>query len=277
MEHILYFFIYSFFGWLCECLYCGIPARRFINRGFLEGPYCPIYGFGALIVLYILQPFADRIVLLFLAGLVLTSVLEYITSYLMEKLFHSKWWDYSSRRLNINGRVCLRNSLMFGVLGVIVVRVIHPMVQMFLQQIPFAAQTITAIVLTGLFLWDNIHTFHAILRENEDYRLLEDSLRELTSQFRETSIFPLEEPLSQKITQILEQTDADEKLMIAIENLQQQYQQRMSTFRHTKQRLSQAFPKRLKQVSHENVSALFKAFDEHKQMIRNLKQKSEDE
>ena len=68
MEHILYFFIYSFFGWLCECLYCGIPARRFINRGFLEGPYCPIYGFGALIVLYILQPFADRIVLLFLAG-----------------------------------------------------------------------------------------------------------------------------------------------------------------------------------------------------------------
>ena len=98
MDYILYFFIYSMLGWVCECLYCGIGAKRFVNRGFLEGPYCPIYGWGALFVLYALRPFRDHIVLLFLAGMVGTSVLEYVTSYVMEKLFHSKWWDYSQRR-----------------------------------------------------------------------------------------------------------------------------------------------------------------------------------
>ena len=81
MENIfLYFMIYSFLGWLCECIYCSIPEKKFINRGFLMGPYCPIYGFGALLVLYLLHPFASNIIILFLAGVIVTSILEYITS-----------------------------------------------------------------------------------------------------------------------------------------------------------------------------------------------------
>ena len=87
MTQVLYFFIYSFLGWVCECIYCGIGARRFINRGFLEGPYCPIYGWGALIVLYALEPFKNNLVLLFFAGMILTSLLEYATSVVMEKCF----------------------------------------------------------------------------------------------------------------------------------------------------------------------------------------------
>lgn len=268
MEHILYFFIYSFLGWLCECIYCGIPAGHFINRGFLEGPYCPIYGFGALIVLYVLAPFSDQWVLLFLAGMILTSILEYLTSYVMEKLFHSKWWDYSQRRFNIHGRVCLRNSLMFGVMGIVVVGFVHPVIIAFLNKIPFYLQSIFAILLSGLFIWDNIHTFHAILRENSDYRLFEDSLRELVTQFRSASIFPLEEPLSQRITQILDQSNADENLMAAIERLQAQYQQRMSAFRHTKKRLAEAFPRRLKQARQENITVFFKALEEHRKAFQ---------
>lgn len=264
MEQILYFFIYSFLGWVCECLYCGIPAGHFVNRGFLEGPYCPIYGCGALIVLYVLTPFANQWVLLFVAGMVLTSVLEYITSYVMEKLFHSKWWDYSQRRFNIHGRVCLRNSLMFGVMGIVVVRFVHPMIELFLQDIPLMVQTIIAVLLLALFVWDNVHTFHALLRENSDYRLLEDSLRKLMIQFRNATIFPLEEPLSQRINEILDQSDADEKLLQAIEGLQAQYQQRMNTFRHTKKRLANAFPRRLKQASQENITTFFKALEEHR-------------
>ena len=111
IEWILYFFIYSFLGWVCECIYCGVPAKKFINRGFLAGPYCPIYGCGALAVIYTLTPFSDNVVILFGMGVIVTSALEYITSYMMEKLFHTKWWDYSKHPFNIHGRICLKNSV----------------------------------------------------------------------------------------------------------------------------------------------------------------------
>ena len=140
MEHILYYFLYSCLGWVCECLYCGIPAGHFINRGFLAGPYCPIYGCGAVLVVYVLEPFQDHIVVLFLAGMILTSILEYVTSYLMEKLFHSKWWDYSNRRFNLHGRICLRNSLLFGVMGIVVVRIVHPFMASLLGRVPLVWQ-----------------------------------------------------------------------------------------------------------------------------------------
>ena len=175
MEHILYFFLYSCLGWVCECLYCGIPAGHFINRGFLTGPYCPIYGCGAVLVVYVLEPFQDHIVVLFLAGMILTSILEYVTGYLMEKLFHSKWWAYSNRRFNLHGRICLRNSLLFGVMGIVVVRIVHPFMASLLGRVPLVWQGIIAVVMSGLFLWDCVHTIHAILRENKDYRMLEDS------------------------------------------------------------------------------------------------------
>lgn len=133
MELILYFFLYSFFGWLCECIYCSIPAHTFINRGFLAGPYCPIYGCGALAVLHILDPFGYSIPLMFGMGIVVTSALEYVTSWGMEVLFHTKWWDYSSYPFNIHGRVCLKNSLLFGCMVLVVYYLIHPAIQEFVH------------------------------------------------------------------------------------------------------------------------------------------------
>ncbi len=124
---ILLFFIYSFLGWVCETFYCSIGKRKFVNRGFLNGPICPVYGFGALLVVYLLEPFLKfNIFVIFIAGMIATSVLEYITGFLLEKLFHLKWWDYSTYRFNINGRVCLKNSLMFGALSVALTYFIHP-------------------------------------------------------------------------------------------------------------------------------------------------------
>lgn len=196
INHVLYFFAYSILGWACECLYCGIPARSFINRGLLEGPYCPIYGCGALIVILVLDPLKGHPLLLFLGAMIFTSVLEYVTSWLMEKLFHSKWWDYSERPFNINGRVCLLNSLLFGIMGLAVMYVVHPFICDVFEQIPALARLITAAVLLILFIWDNIHTFHAILRENSDYRMVEDSLKELAVQFKGFQLYSLDEPLS---------------------------------------------------------------------------------
>ena len=88
---ILYFAIYSILGWSCEVIYCSLPAKHFINRGFLNGPYCPVYGIGALIVLYLLEPYKASPFLVLLLGIFLTSLLEYITSYMLEKAFHAHW------------------------------------------------------------------------------------------------------------------------------------------------------------------------------------------
>ena len=112
-EWILLFTIYSLLGWVCESTYCSILAKKLINRGFLNGPFCPIYGVGALLIVKLLSPFSHNLVILFFASLLLTSLLEYLTGFAMEKLFHAKWWDYSHRRFNIQGRVCLGNALIF--------------------------------------------------------------------------------------------------------------------------------------------------------------------
>ena len=106
---------YSFLGWCGEMIYCSIGQRKLCEkRGFLNGPLCPIYGHGALLVLAVLSGRWESPVATFLVGMVLTSAVEYVTSYVMEKLFHMRWWDYSRRRFNLGGRVCLLNSLLFG-------------------------------------------------------------------------------------------------------------------------------------------------------------------
>jgi len=109
-----------------ETAVCSIAKKKFVNRGFLNGPLCPVYGFGALICILVLQNRTGNIALLFFAGMALTSALEYITSVILEKLFNAKWWDYSERRFNIHGRVCLKNAVAFGVLSVVLIKLIHP-------------------------------------------------------------------------------------------------------------------------------------------------------
>lgn len=118
--------IYGFFGFIVETIYCSIGQRKFVERGFLTGPIIPIYAFGAMIILYVLEPVSDNMLLVFIFGVILTSILEYIGSYLMEKLFNLKLWDYSKQFMNINGRVCLKNSTLFGLLSVALIFYINP-------------------------------------------------------------------------------------------------------------------------------------------------------
>lgn len=128
IEVVLLFFIYAVIGWLWETIYCSFKARKFVYRGFLVGPYCPIYGFGILSVLYFLDPFKGNIFLLYLFSTILVTLLEYLTSYGLEKLFHASWWDYKTVPLNINGRVAVPVSLFWGVACVTIVKVVQPKV-----------------------------------------------------------------------------------------------------------------------------------------------------
>ncbi len=148
---IIFFFIYCFIGWVCEEIYCSIGEKKIVYRGFLHGPYLPIYGFGAMSVLFLLEPFINNIVLLFIAGMISTSIIEYIGSLLLEKIFHIKLWDYSNYFFNINGRVCLLNSTLFGILSLLIVNVIHPYIFRFVNYLPQVVQYyLTMIIVFGM-------------------------------------------------------------------------------------------------------------------------------
>lgn len=123
-----YFFVYAVIGWLWETVFCSIKARRFVYRGFLFGPYCPIYGFGVVLLLVLLSPLKGNPALLFMASLVLMSALEYATSYVLEKLFHQRWWDYSGRKFNIKGRIALAPALFWGVMSSVIIYHLQPAV-----------------------------------------------------------------------------------------------------------------------------------------------------
>lgn len=166
----LQFLAYSFLGWTCETIYCSIGQRKFVNRGFLNGPLCPVYGFGAMAVLVFLRPIQNNIPMLFLCGMLVTSVIEYITGYLLEKLFATKWWDYSTYRFNIHGRVCLRNSLMFGALSVVAARVVDPVVRGAIYSLPFWASVSMSAVLLVILLVDLVLTVRTILDINSVLR-----------------------------------------------------------------------------------------------------------
>ena len=127
----LYFIIYAFFGYICEVIYVFICTKKLSNRGYLYGPLVPIYGFGAIGIIYSLSWLYNinswyAPIIAFVLGFLLTTLLEYFVSWIMELIFHMRWWDYSDKFLNINGRVCLRNSSMFGILVVIVLYLLHP-------------------------------------------------------------------------------------------------------------------------------------------------------
>lgn len=129
VKYILLFFFYSAAGWLLESVYCSIGEKKIINRGFLTGPLCPIYGTAAIVMTVLLyNPFREKPLVVFMLGIILCDIVEYITSYVMEKLFAARWWDYTYELLNINGRICLKHSLYWGVISVVFVRVIHPAV-----------------------------------------------------------------------------------------------------------------------------------------------------
>lgn len=154
--------IYSFGGWVIEMFVMGFTEKKMVNRGFLLGPYCPIYGVGGLLMTFLLHKFTSHLAFLFFMAILIGSVLEYITGYLMEKIFKAKWWDYSNKFCNLNGRICLLNSILFGLLGVILIYIINPFLHFCLFSIPIKFLYFIAGLLLSLFIIDCIVSFHVI-------------------------------------------------------------------------------------------------------------------
>ncbi len=182
----LWFLFYSIVGWVWEVIICSIPQKKFINRGFLNGPYCPIYGWGACLDVAILGGI-QQWWLIFILSVLLTGVLEYATSYVMEKLFHARWWDYSNRKFNINGRVCLLGMVVFGVFSVLLLKLLHPAVAHVTSLIPPVAKHIIFAVAAAGFLADNIITFVGIGGLAKKAKALAESVKARYEQYAEES------------------------------------------------------------------------------------------
>ena len=126
LYYVLLFFTGSILGWCIEVCCKLIQYHRFINRGFLVGPWCPIYGFGTVFISVLLTRYSEDPFAVFGLAILICGVLEYTTSYMMEKIFHARWWDYSTKKFNLNGRICADTLLPFGLLGLLLVYVITP-------------------------------------------------------------------------------------------------------------------------------------------------------
>ena len=162
----LWFITYSIFGWVYETILCSIKNKRFINRGFLNGPYCPIYGCGAVLDILLLGKIHNTILLFFAAAL-LTGGLEYITSVIMEKLFHARWWDYSDKKFNIHGRVYLTGIIVFGTLSVALILFLHPAMSSIIAKLPTTIRSVLVDSLFLILLTDAIHTIIKFLEFGE--------------------------------------------------------------------------------------------------------------
>ncbi len=154
--YFLLFIIYAVIGWCMEVICKLIQYKRFIDRGFLIGPYCPIYGVGALLITFLLNKYTQDPVVLFVMAVVVCGILEYLTSYFMEKIYHARWWDYSNKKFNINGRICLSNLIAFGILGMFIMYISNPFLIGQLEKLTTTWLNIAFWTILAIFVTDNI-------------------------------------------------------------------------------------------------------------------------
>lgn len=158
------FIIYAFLGWCSEVAFAAVNKGKFVNRGFLNGPVCPIYGVGMLIVVLCLWNLRDRPLLLFLGSAVLTTALEFITGFVLERFFHDKWWDYSDMPFNIKGYVCLKFTVLWGLAASFIIGAVHRFVYMLIVRTPFALGLTLLAVFSAAFIADFIVTLTALVK-----------------------------------------------------------------------------------------------------------------
>lgn len=181
-QWVLLFFFYCFCGWVWESCYVSARQRRWVNRGFLHGPLLPIYGSGAIIILFATLPVAESLPLIWLFGMLAATALEYAVGAAMEKIFKVRYWDYSSQRFNLNGHICLTSSIAWGFFSILLVRFLHPPIGRLLADVPSWLVDPLALALTAAFTVDVVRSVQAALdlrealarltEENEDLRRL---------------------------------------------------------------------------------------------------------
>lgn len=226
-----YFVIYAFFGWCLEVIYQAVELGKFINRGFLNGPYCPIYGFGMIIVTGTLEPIKENIIVLYFGSVILTTALELVTGFVLEKIFHQNWWDYSEERFNLKGYICLKFSLLWGIACLVAVRLIHPFIYGFVEHMPKTFGIIAiSIIMTG-FVSDMIITVFAVVHIRNRLVLLDN----IAAEMRKISDYTGEK--------LYNGVENSKKRHEKYEELREKYKEEFSKRKFVDRRIEHAFPK----------------------------------
>lgn len=173
-DYLIYFFIYAFVGWVIEVSYHTVTKGKFINRGFLAGPYCPIYGFGAIAVIFFLTDIGEKNkLILFLGSMLIATVIEFIDGFLLEKIFHERWWDYSDRRFNIGGYICLEFSVIWGMFCFLLYEAVHPFIMKMVSLVPEKVSVYLGIGLVIIMSLDLIATINSLVGLNKEFRAID--------------------------------------------------------------------------------------------------------
>lgn len=258
-EGILCFFIYGFLGWCTEVAFAAGKERRFVNRGFLNGPICPIYGIGVVAVVILLAPYKERLLVLYVASIIVVTALEWITGFLLEKLFHSKWWDYSNMPLNLNGYVCLLFSLVWGVACVAIVKWIHPFIFKGVTFLPKWLSILLVIMLGIGMLADLYVTVTNILKMNRHLARMEEiaaELRRISDELGENISENVLDAMEKKEDLEEDMEEYSEELRKRAEELREKYRDIKFKNARSVRRILKAFPRMHSRRYHESMEDL---------------------
>lgn len=237
-EILTYFIIYSFLGWVMESVFRSIIEKKLINTGFLRGPFCPIYGIGAIIMLIFLQRFQDKPIFLFFIAITLLTAWEYIVGVVLEKLFNTKYWDYSNHKINFQGRICLTNSICWGFLGVGFVRYLHPFVEGLVSKIDIQILYYSITIISLVMLVDFITTVIKVKHIKMTLEKIEKINKEIREKLKEIKQINKESEVDKDNLK----TKATENIQAIIDKLNRQKNRTILQLYKNVYRLKKAFP-----------------------------------
>ncbi len=281
---LMYFFIYAFVGWAIEVVFHTVTKGTFVNRGFLNGPWCPIYGVSFAVIIMLLTPLQENLAILFCGSFVLATAMEFVTGFVLEKIFNDKWWDYSNEPFNIKGYVCLKFSLMWGLACTFVMRIIHPLISALVVNMPDFVLNLSDCILAVAFIGDL--TFTVVAIRNLRYKVkisreiaerlkyisdhIGEDISDATVNVMEKTMVIQEDIAFSKIKHKERREELKLKFNAELEELKEKYQIYLDKRSFTQKRLDKAFPRLDFEHRNENGETLK---DRIKQAIESYKNK----
>lgn len=236
---LTYFVIYSFLGWVMESIVRSIAEKKLINTGFLVGPMCPIYGIGAMIMLLFLDRFENNIPLLFIVSIVVLTIWEYLVGVLLETIFKTKYWDYSDQKFNFQGRVCLTNSICWGILGVLFVKGIHPAIIKLLEKVNIHILHYAIFIIAIVAIVDMIVSAIKVKNIKVTLEKIEELNKEIKEKLKEVKKLTKE---TEEASKKLEKGKNSENVKAIVESLKKKRNRIIRRLYRNVYRLKKAFP-----------------------------------
>ena len=277
-ELVWIFIIYAFIGWCTEVSYAALDRGIFVNRGFLNGPYCPIYGCGVVIVVGVLTPLKDNLLILFAGSFLLTSILEYITGFILEKVFHNKWWDYSDKPFNLHGYVCLKFSIYWGLACTFIMDVIHPIIYKGITMIPHILGVVLLSIIMAVFAVDCGVTVTTILQFNKRLKVMDEMaarIHRLSDEIGEN----IYENVTTAVERSEEFQETHEELLTKLSDKKENIKELPANAKARKERLAESAENARERFAESTEAAKEKiaAYKENREAARLAKQKEKEE